>query len=139
MKSKNYFFDDFKNPIFLGLILILLFINKWGALSGFVIHILYVSWLSNTIKITEHELIFEYPNWVFWNRVVTFKINEIKTIKIEHSVRGAYATIPYFDIYKKNNKKTRITYSPSITKEEFKEIINLLKMKLGSENVIALS
>lgn len=135
MKSKNYFYDDFKNPIFLGLILMLLFINKWGALSGFVIHLLIVSWLSNTIKVTEDELICEYPNWVFWNRVVKIKISEIKRIKIEHSVRGAYATIPYFDIYKNNNKKNRITYSPSITKGELEEIINLLKMKLGSDNV----
>lgn len=131
-KTKNHFIEDLKNPIFIGVTILLVFVNLYLPIIFLVMFLLYISWLSNVIEITETELMVTYPNWIFWRRCIRIEINQIERVLFEHSIQGAYATIPFFDVFLKGNIKKRILYTPSISKDEYEKFVNIIIGRVGN-------
>ncbi|MFC2187427.1 hypothetical protein ACFCT7_08925 [Fulvivirgaceae bacterium LMO-SS25] len=130
-KTKNHFIDDLKNPVIIGIAILLLFINIYLSIIFLSMFLLYVSWRSNVLEITENELIITYPNWIFWKKNDCIKLNRIQRVSFEHSVQGAYATISYFDLFLNENKRMRILYTPSISKSEYEKFVFIIKDRIG--------
>lgn len=133
--TKNYFYKDLVNPIWIVGVGILLFFHPLGSLLLVIAMILYAMWRSNVVIVSGSRLVFYYTNWVFNRFKKDYPYSKIDKVNISPYGRGAYAGTPFFDIYYKNGEKKRETYSPSIKKEEINEIIKVLETNLGNGKV----
>ena len=98
---------------------------------GVIILYAYVSWVSNVINVNSDKITVTYPNWIFWKKINEFRFDEINYLEFHHYYRGVYDNLPHFDIYLKDGKRKKILYTPSLTKEEYKNLIDMLRLHLG--------
>lgn len=131
MKTKNHFINDLLDPIWGIVSIILLIVDITAFLVMIIVILFYASWISNVICVNSEKISVSYPNWKFWKRSNEFKFDEVHYIKFHHYSSGAYDNIPYFDVYPKDGKRNRVYYTPSITKEEYKNLIDMLRLHLG--------
>jgi len=139
LRTKSYFIKDLLNPLSVIVSLVFLFINVYLFIFFVCLSLLYASWRSVVIKVSESKLEINRPFWPFFTKEWNCQWESIEKLFIKKYGRGGYGSLPYIDIYFKNSRfnKKRIVYSPSMRGSEFDQFVKCLHKMLGERLVIS--